>query len=120
MRAGEGSCEFVRKGSNSCGVWCFQEPNPRPSHLNRKSVRKSPVPILDHLAVFADIRQGRGPTLVPDIVAAIVDETLPPEVTLFDPASGTPLLWDEQRALIDRRLPPHGLFRVGLLVERPV
>ncbi|WP_018952687.1 hypothetical protein [Thioalkalivibrio sulfidiphilus] len=36
-------------------------------------------------------------TLAPDIVAAILDETLPPEVTLFDLASGTPLLWEEQR-----------------------
>lgn len=41
-------------------------------------------------------------TLAPDIVAAILDETLPSEVTLFDLASGTPLLWDEQRAIIDR------------------
>ena len=32
-------------------------------------------------------------TLAPDIVAAILDETLP----LFDLASGTPLLWEEQR-----------------------
>lgn len=36
-------------------------------------------------------------TLAPDIVVAILDETLPPEVTLFDLASGTPLLWEEQR-----------------------
>ncbi|WP_367025940.1 LacI family transcriptional regulator [Methylococcus sp. ANG] len=36
-------------------------------------------------------------TLAPDIVAAILDETLPLEVTLFDLASGTPLLWEEQR-----------------------
>lgn len=41
-------------------------------------------------------------TLAPDIVAAILDETLPSEVTLFDLASGTPLLWEEQRAIIDR------------------
>ncbi len=41
-------------------------------------------------------------TLAPDIVTAILDDTLPPEVTLFDLASGTPLLWDEQRAIIDR------------------
>lgn len=41
-------------------------------------------------------------TLAPDIVAAILDETLPPEVTLFELASGTPLLWEEQRAIIDR------------------
>jgi hypothetical protein len=39
-------------------------------------------------------------TLAPDIVAAILDDTLPSEVTLFDLASGTPLLWDEQRAQI--------------------
>lgn len=38
-------------------------------------------------------------TLAPDIVAAILDETLPDHVTLFDLASGTPLLWDEQRKL---------------------
>jgi hypothetical protein len=36
-------------------------------------------------------------TLAPDIVAAILDETLPPEVTLFELAAGTPLLWKEQR-----------------------
>jgi hypothetical protein len=35
-------------------------------------------------------------TLAPDIVAAILDETLPEEVTLFDLAAGTPLLWGEQ------------------------
>lgn len=40
-------------------------------------------------------------TLAPDIVAAILDETLPPEVTLFDLASGTPLLWEEQRKLLE-------------------
>ena len=39
-------------------------------------------------------------TLAPDIVAAILDETLPDQVTLFDLASGTPLLWEEQRALL--------------------
>ena len=39
-------------------------------------------------------------TLVPDIVAVTLDETLPSEVTLFDLASGTPLLWDEQRAQV--------------------
>lgn len=36
-------------------------------------------------------------TLAPDIVAAILDDTLPSEVTLLDLASGTPLLWEEQR-----------------------
>ena len=40
-------------------------------------------------------------TLAPDIVAAILDETLPSEVTLFDLASGTPLLWEEQRKLLE-------------------
>jgi hypothetical protein len=39
-------------------------------------------------------------TLAPDIVAAILDESLPSHVTLFDLASGTPLLWEEQRALL--------------------
>ena len=36
-------------------------------------------------------------TLAPDIVAAILDETLPSEVTLFELAAGTPLLWGKQR-----------------------
>jgi hypothetical protein len=36
-------------------------------------------------------------TLEPAIVAAILDDALPNHVTLFDLASGTPLLWDEQR-----------------------
>lgn len=39
-------------------------------------------------------------TLAPDIVANILDETLPDRVTLFDLASGTPLLWDEQRSML--------------------
>jgi len=30
-------------------------------------------------------------TLAPDIIAAILDETLPEEVTLFELAAGTPL-----------------------------
>jgi hypothetical protein len=34
-------------------------------------------------------------TLAPDIVVAILDETLPTEVTLFNLAAGTPLLWEE-------------------------
>lgn len=38
--------------------------------------------------------------VAPDIVAAIPNETLPSEVTLFDLAPRTPLLWDEQRAQI--------------------
>jgi hypothetical protein len=36
-------------------------------------------------------------TLAPEIVAAILDERLPPEVTLFELAAGTPLLWEGQR-----------------------
>jgi hypothetical protein len=35
-------------------------------------------------------------TLAPDIVAVILDETLPPEVRLFGLAAGTPLVWGEQ------------------------
>ena len=42
-------------------------------------------------------------TLAPDIVAAILDETVPDHVTLFDLASGTPLLWDDQRALLRKK-----------------
>jgi hypothetical protein len=41
-------------------------------------------------------------TLAPDIVSAILDDTLPPEVTLFDLAAGTPLLWEEQRGRKNR------------------
>ena len=36
-------------------------------------------------------------TLAPDIVAAILDETLPPEVTLFELAAGAPAGREEQR-----------------------
>jgi hypothetical protein len=36
-------------------------------------------------------------TLAPDIVAAILDETLPPEVTLFELAAVVPLRWEELR-----------------------
>jgi hypothetical protein len=32
-------------------------------------------------------------TLAPDVVDAILDESLPSEVTLFELAVGTPLLW---------------------------
>jgi len=40
-------------------------------------------------------------TLAPDIVAAILDETLPPDVTLFELAAGTPLLWEEQSGRLE-------------------
>jgi len=36
-------------------------------------------------------------TLAPDIQAAILDETLPDKVSLFDLAIDTPLSWKEQR-----------------------
>lgn len=42
-------------------------------------------------------------TLAPDIVVAILDETLPEEVTLFDLASGTPLVWEEQWGRLNER-----------------
>jgi hypothetical protein len=35
-------------------------------------------------------------TLDPDIVAAILNDTLPFEVTHFELAAGTPLLWEER------------------------
>ena len=36
-------------------------------------------------------------TLAPDIVAAILDDTLPPGVTLFEVAVDPPVLWEGQR-----------------------
>ena len=41
-------------------------------------------------------------TLAPDIVAAILDETLPPEVTLFELVAGTPVGWGEQWGRVER------------------
>jgi hypothetical protein len=38
--------------------------------------------------------------LAPEIVAAILDETLPADVTLFDLAVDPPALWEEQRRRI--------------------
>lgn len=40
-------------------------------------------------------RVGKQATCTPDILAAVLDETLPPEVTLFELAAGTPVLWKE-------------------------
>jgi hypothetical protein len=45
-------------------------------------------------------------TLAPDIVAAILDETLPPEVTLFELAAGTPVLWVKQWGTVRRNDDP--------------
>ncbi len=42
-------------------------------------------------------------TLAPDIVAAILDEIFPPEVTLFGLAVDPPALWEEQRERIGGR-----------------
>ncbi len=39
-------------------------------------------------------------TLAPEIQAAILDETLPDTVSLFDLASDTPLLWEDQRGRV--------------------
>ena len=44
-------------------------------------------------------------TLAPDIVAAILDETLPPDLTLFDLAVDPPALWEEQRNRIEGMTP---------------
>jgi hypothetical protein len=41
-------------------------------------------------------------TRAPDIVLAILDETLPVEVTPFELAAGTPLLWEDQWRNLDR------------------
>ena len=40
-------------------------------------------------------------TLAPDIVAAILDDTMPNHVTLFDLAVDPPALWEEQRSRIE-------------------
>ena len=40
-------------------------------------------------------------TLAPDIQAAILDETLPDTVSLFDIAVDTPLAWEKQRRRIE-------------------
>ena len=37
-------------------------------------------------------------TLAPDIVAAILDDSMPNHVTLFDLAVDPPALWEDQRA----------------------
>jgi len=42
-------------------------------------------------------------TLAPDIVAAILDDALPNQITLFDLAVDPPALWDEQRARLAAR-----------------
>ena len=39
-------------------------------------------------------------TLAPDIVSAILDETLPPEMRLLELAAGVPLAWGEQRGRV--------------------
>ena len=42
-------------------------------------------------------------TLAPDIVAAILDDVLPHNLTLFDLAVDPPVLWEEQRGrFLDR------------------
>lgn len=41
-------------------------------------------------------------TLAPDIVTAILDDALPNHITLLDLAVDPPVLWEEQRAIIDR------------------
>ena len=44
-------------------------------------------------------------TLAPDIVAAILDETLPEEVTLFEYSAGTPMVWEDQWGRLEERSP---------------
>ena len=50
-------------------------------------------------------------TLAPDIVATILDETLPENVVLSDLAIDTPLSWEEQRK---RVLEAANKVRVGI------
>lgn len=54
--------------------------------------------LVDYLATEPD---GQPPTLAPDIVAAILDEALPPGLTLFDLAVDPLALWEEQRKPVD-------------------
>jgi hypothetical protein len=42
-------------------------------------------------------------TLAPDIFAAILDEALPSEITLFELAAGTPVGWEEQWGRVGER-----------------
>ena len=42
-------------------------------------------------------------TLAPEIQAAILDESLPQTVSLFDLASDTPLSWRDQRGRVERQ-----------------
>ena len=41
-------------------------------------------------------------TLAPDIVAAILDDTLPDTITLLELAADPPVLWEEQKVRINR------------------
>jgi hypothetical protein len=41
-------------------------------------------------------------TLAPDIVAAILDDTLPNHITLFDLSVDPPALWEEQKERINK------------------
>lgn len=47
-------------------------------------------------------------TLAPDIVAAILDDTLPNHITMFDLAVDPQALWHEQQARIDGSTPAGG------------
>jgi hypothetical protein len=44
-------------------------------------------------------------TLAPDLVAAILNETVPDNMTLFGVAVGPPVLWEEQRSRIHGMMP---------------
>lgn len=60
-------------------------------------------------------------TLAPDIVAAILDETLPLDLTLFDLAVDPPPLWDEQRARLANRQRSRSQIKVfGHLIYYPM
>ena len=57
-------------------------------------------------------------TLAPDIVAAILDETLPVDVTLFDLAVDPPALWEERRARpVDRQRSRRQIKGFGHLIH---
>lgn len=92
-----------------------QNPAPR-GDLKRERARRSSEPLwllesgeaksLKEIAAREGIDKGdvsrmvNLTTLAPDIVAAILDDTPPNHVMVFDLAVDPPALWDEQRARI--------------------
>jgi len=69
---------------------------------------ESAVPVIDEECDAHSMHDDNLTTLAPDIVAAILDDTLPNHITLSDLAIDPPALWDEQRARIVGSTPAGG------------